>query len=417
MSASTRPGGVVFKRDAFLGTRGFSSPYFDRVRAPAETVALMRPRMMEFGVTRLARVTGLDRVGIPVWSAIRPNSRRLSVSQGKGVDDAAAAASALMEAIEVATAERLDLPRLTASAQEMAAAGRNVGLFEGLLRAGANAPDPAEVVDWVEGHDLIADAAVWLPLDVVALFDNRQRSRYWQSTDGLASGNILWEAVFHGLCERVERDALALWALRDDAGIAERCCDPLIYGDAEIAKLAVKIADAGLQLRLFDIASDAAIPVFFATISPPPSGHESQWSHFDLSSGSGCHPRQARAAIRAITEAAQTRLTTISAARDDFDPRKYATRLKADLLPYVYCSPKRDKPSEEEADIDRNAYLAFMIARLKAIGVTSVVVVPLEVGDPAYAVAKVLVPDLETVPGDRRFVHGARALRAMFSPR
>jgi len=91
--------------------------------------------------------------------------------------------------------------------------------------------------------------------------------------------------------------------------------------------------------------------------------------------------------------------------------------LKADLLPYVYCSPKRDKPSDEEADIDQDAYLAFMIARLKAIGVTSIVVVPLEARDPAYAVAKVLVPDLETVPGDRRFVHGARALRAMFSPR
>jgi YcaO-like protein with predicted kinase domain len=408
---------AMFKRNALFGTRGFSSVYFDRVRAPAETIALMRPRMAEFGITRLARVTGLDCVGIPVWSAIRPNSRTLSVSQGKGVDDAAAAASALMEAIEVATAERLDLPRLTASAEALAAMARNVSLFEGLLRADAMTPDRAEVVDWVEGYDLMREAAVWLPLDVVTLCDGQRRSRYWQSTDGLASGNILWEAILHGLCERVERDALALWALKNDAEIAGRCCDPSIYEDAEIDKLAARIEGAGLRLRLFDISSDVAIPVFFATISPVPSGRESRWSHFDLSSGSGCHPRRSRAAIRAITEAAQTRLTTISAVRDDFDPTKYETKLNADLLPYVHSAPRREKPIEEEASVDQDAYLDFMIARLRAAGVRSVVVVPLEARDPAYAVAKVLVADLETVPGDRRFARGIRALRAMFASR
>ena len=97
---------------ASLQARGVVSRYFDRVLAPAETLAAMRPRLAEFGITRLARLTGLDEVGIPVWAAIRPNALTLAVSQGKGVDDAAAAASAMMEAIEVATAERRDLPRL-----------------------------------------------------------------------------------------------------------------------------------------------------------------------------------------------------------------------------------------------------------------------------------------------------------------
>ena len=415
MSPAARLTSAAFRRDAHPETRGFPSQYLDRVRAPAETVALMRPRLAEFGITRLARVTGLDHIGIPVWSAIRPNARTLAVSQGKGVDDAAAAASALMEAIEVATAERADLPHLTASAEEMAAMGCTVVLFEGLLHAGAAAPDRTEPVDWIEGCDLMNDGAVWLPLEIVALSDGRTRSRYWQSTDGLASGNILWEAVFHGLCERIERDALALWALRDDARIAERCRDPAIYDDAEIDKLAAKIEGAGLQLRLFDIASDVTIPVFFATISSVPSGHESKWNYFDLSSGSGCHPRRVRAAIRAITEAAQTRLTTIAAVRDDFDPGKYETKLKADLLPYVYSSPRRGEPLAEESVVDQDAYLDLMIARLRAVGVRSVVAVPLEAGDRGYAVAKVLVPDLETVAGDRRFAHGERALRVMFA--
>jgi ribosomal protein S12 methylthiotransferase accessory factor len=36
------------------------------------------------GVTRIANVTGLDRIGIPVAIAVRPNSRSVSVAQGKG---------------------------------------------------------------------------------------------------------------------------------------------------------------------------------------------------------------------------------------------------------------------------------------------------------------------------------------------
>ena len=51
--------------------------------------------MAPMGITRLADVTGLDNIGIPVFQAIRPNARSLSVSQGKGVSLEAAQASAL----------------------------------------------------------------------------------------------------------------------------------------------------------------------------------------------------------------------------------------------------------------------------------------------------------------------------------
>ena len=402
---------AIYWRDNGRETREFSSPYFDRQRPPAETVALMRPRLLEFGITRLARVTGLDHIGISVWSAIRPNSKTLSVSQGKGIDDAAAAASALMEAIEVATAERLDLPRLTCSADDMLSGGRDVVLLSELLRRDATVPDRSEAIDWIEGYDLLHDLAAWAPMDAVVLSDGRTRPRYWQSTDGLASGNTLWEAVFHGLCERIERDALALWSLRSDEWIASHCLDPSSLTDPEVDKLVANVERARLQLRLFDVTSDVGVPVLFATISPVPSGRESDWRYFDLSSGSGCHPNRARAAIRAVTEAAQTRLTTIAAARDDFDPLKYRAPLNADLLPYVHVSPRR----EAHICVDRPASIGVMVGRLKAVGVRSIVVVPLESRDRDYAVAKVLVPDLESLPGDRRFAHGKRALRMMLA--
>jgi YcaO-like protein with predicted kinase domain len=400
-----------------LETRGFASPYLDRSRPAEDTVAAMRPRFSEFGVTRLARVTGLDHIGIPVWSAVRPNARTLAVAQGKGLTDAAAQASAAMEAVEVAVAERLDLPRRTASAQGLAAEGRLADPLPSLLRAGAVAPEPGEVIDWFEAFDLLRDAPVWAPLEAVELGSARAPARYWQSTDGLASGNILWEAVLHGLCERIERDALALWVLRGDAEIAAHCRDPAELGDAALDGLIARIVGAGMQLRLFDVTSDIGVPVYLAVLSPPPTGQEALWRHFDLSAGSGCHPDPARAAIRAVTEAAQTRLTTISAIRDDFDPATYQTRIDASLLPYVRLAPSRSAPRPAAAPVERADSVEWLVARLAAAGARSVIVAPLEAADPDYAVAKVIVPDLENPPGDRRFRYGGRAVRAMMARR
>lgn len=66
--------------------------------------------MAQMGITRLANVTGLDCIGIPVYVAVRPNSRALATAQGKGIDVDAAKASALMESIESWHGERIDRP-------------------------------------------------------------------------------------------------------------------------------------------------------------------------------------------------------------------------------------------------------------------------------------------------------------------
>ena len=62
------------------------------------------------GITRVANVTGLDRIGVPVVMVCRPNARSLAVSQGKGIDLAAATASGLMEAAELYHAEHIERP-------------------------------------------------------------------------------------------------------------------------------------------------------------------------------------------------------------------------------------------------------------------------------------------------------------------
>jgi ribosomal protein S12 methylthiotransferase accessory factor YcaO len=71
-----------------------------RALAPDETLARVRHHASQMGITRLGNVTGLDLIGIPVAVAVRPNSRSVSVSQGKGLTLPQAMASALMEAVE-----------------------------------------------------------------------------------------------------------------------------------------------------------------------------------------------------------------------------------------------------------------------------------------------------------------------------
>jgi ribosomal protein S12 methylthiotransferase accessory factor len=236
--------------------------------------------------------------------------------------------------------------------------------------------------------------------------------RYWRSSDGLASGNLLLEAIVHGLCERIERDAVALWQFRSDRDVFTRCIAPAAFGDDAVLGLARQIERAGFHLRLFDISSDVDVPVFFATLSPPPDGFESHWKHFDISSGSGCHPLPARAAIRAITEAAQTRVTSIAGARDDFDPSLYHATAQDDFLTYLRALPnggavecaERPEPADN---------LPFLLARLRKAGISSAILVPIDASEPDFAVAKVLVPELEHPPGERRSQFGKRALRAM----
>src|SRR3954465_14463995 len=94
-----------------------------RVIPPAETLARLRPHLEEYSITRLANVTELGEIGIPVVLAIRPNARSLSVAQGKGVDLAAAKVSALMESIEQHHAEHDRLGVRWASYEDLRAGG------------------------------------------------------------------------------------------------------------------------------------------------------------------------------------------------------------------------------------------------------------------------------------------------------
>src|SRR3954468_5272121 len=70
---------------------------------PPHDVTSLLPAL---GVTRVARITGLDRAGVEVACAVRPGGHVLQVTNGKGLAWERARASAVGEAAELWAAER-----------------------------------------------------------------------------------------------------------------------------------------------------------------------------------------------------------------------------------------------------------------------------------------------------------------------
>ncbi|KAA0695579.1 hypothetical protein DTW90_23225 [Neorhizobium sp. P12A] len=384
--------------------------YSDRSFSPGETLRRVKPWLASYGITRLSRLTTLDSNGIPVWNAVTPNAKSIVINQGKGITDIDAKVSAAMEALERAVACAPDVETVTGSWRALAESGHNLDPLPGLVAIGKDDVGPQDQLEWVKGVDLIGGRETFVPLEAVTLDRTRFENRFWQSSDGLASGNAQNEATLHGLLERIERDAYVLWQVTPIAKALERSIDPYSFDDPIIEGLLQRLERTGLRLRLFDITSDIGIPCYLALLAPTDILERKQPRFLDVTYGSGAHPNPIRAAIRAITETAQSRLTFISGARDDIDPDSFSHPLPETTRRSLAAKPGpaeiREPPPVHGAD----ALLDLTLDCLKQAGVTSAIAVPLTAMDLPFSVVKVLVPQLENPDGARKRRFGERAI-------
>ena len=188
-----------------------------RVFDPETTLANTIKLLPKIGVTRIANITDLDRVGIPVFSAIRPSaaSGAISIYSGKGISETNARISAIMESFERCLAEQPEVS-INLSGVELNTERIN-GTYESLcesyptLYPGALLlPQPVGELtnlEWVMGHDLMNEVEVLAPANAVFHpYDPKNGNKLFRSnTNGLASGNTIEEAVLHGLLEVIER--------------------------------------------------------------------------------------------------------------------------------------------------------------------------------------------------------------------
>ncbi len=386
-----------------------------RIVEPVETLHRLLPILPRVGITRVGVITGLDVVGIPVVMVCRPNGRSLSVSQGKGVDLTAAKVSGIMEALEGWHAEHVLLPLRLATYRELREVADVVDV-EQLARPSWSRFHPDLSILWIEGTDVIGSGRVWVPYECVHL-DFRSPGPqgtgcFLANGTGLAAGNHLLEAVSHALCEAVERDAFALWDARPADDRAARRVDLDTVTDPGCRGLLESCERAGVGVVAWDLTTDVGLPVFSATIVDRRSD---VLRRLPAAIGGGSHPDRGVALSRALTEAAQSRLTLIAGSRDDCPPSLYRQVKDARAIGSHLASLDVDAGRSFEdvahvpgASID--ADVTRELDLLRAAGIRQVILVDLTRPEVGVPVVRMVVPGLEgwtdkvapAVPGPRR---------------
>lgn len=388
-----------------------------RVRPPEQTWNAIKPRLREFGITRVGEVTGLDRIGLPVWIAIRPNSRTLSVSQGKGLNDTAAKVSAAMEALELAHAEQPELELKYATASEIASTGKLVDL-SALPRARHSVFGTRTMVAWTSAVAWKTGAPVWVPFEIVNADASVQRMNgagsFLHTTNGLASGNVAKEAILHGLCELIERDALALWGFAGSVKQAASRIDLASIDVSVAVDVIQRLRSAEIEPIVWDVTSDIGVATIRVALYDNTSDPVTR--PLPVSLGAGCHFDRTIALCRALTEAAQSRLTAITGSRDDLGRQRYQETQSAHAL-NVFRTYAHDNAGQKPFTSIPNATtesiteaLDLVVARLAQAGLTQILTVDLSRSEMPVCVVRTIVPGLEGPTDSPSYVPGARVL-------
>jgi ribosomal protein S12 methylthiotransferase accessory factor len=272
---------------------------------------------------------------------------------------------------------------------------------------------------WMEGRDLRRGTPLWLPFELVhadyTLPLPTGSGSFLMSTNGLASGNHPLEAISHGLCELVERDATTLWHLRAPEAQRQTRLSLDTVDDPDCRQVLERLERAGVEVGVWETTSDVGLPSFLCTLaerSPEPLHPLSP------TSGMGCHPARQVALLRALTEAAQTRGTLIAGSRDDLgEAQSYEALQDPAVLERLQRRLRHERPErrfQEVPTFEGKSFdedVAWELERLTMAGLEQVAVVDLTKPELQIPVVRVVVPGLEAaheVPG---YVPGARARR------
>jgi YcaO-like protein with predicted kinase domain len=351
------------------------------------------------GVSRIAVLTGLDRLDYPVAAAIRPLSKNLSVSFGKGETLEHAKLSAVMEAAELHYSE-------TPPSVLQKATYRH-------FRAGtALNPSCLEPVDfdidlngiqfdWVEGFNLRTRKKLMLPWDVISMdysTEARKRPRLLQfGATGLAADFDEAKAVLHGLYEVVERDCHNRWNKLPHVQRELTRVDPNSVQDAAIQNLLKKIAEARLQVMVWDMTGPGGMACYLAEVFDPEPHAATAYVQ-----GAAAALTPATALRKALAEALQIRLTYIAGSRDDLDWTDYGDRY-VDIVDNRILLMRQVKansiilPLAEKYE-DARSELKIVIRRLQDFTTDTIAVVRLSPVDCPVTVVKVVVPTFTDTP-------------------
>jgi ribosomal protein S12 methylthiotransferase accessory factor len=370
-----------------------------RAISPAATLKAITPHFPRFGISRNANITHLDKIGIPTTLSIRPNSGTLSVCSGKGFTLEAALVSGAMESIELFHAEHVSLPTIRMSYADLTEQYAVIPRGDLLLTKYSLFNEDWRY-HWTLGWDLITQSEIAVPIASVEMVRSKRRitelGAFQVTSNGLASGNTLSEAICGAILEVVERDATSCVRVAwQHTGNPPPLVDLARIRDARVLALLEQLRAADIATTLFDCTIDTKIPVYMAFI------HDVHVRGVGLYKGYGAHLDPNIAMIRALTEAVQARVIYIAGSRDDFFRQEFNRLKRADneaaLDSIAGLSPAADWPDSRSAPVNESfgEDICYMIRQLRSVGVEHVIVMDLTVEDLPVSVVKVVIPKLE----------------------
>ncbi|HYH99047.1 YcaO-like family protein [Hyalangium sp.] len=361
------------------------------------------------GVTRVARITGLDRTAVEVACAVRPGGHVLQVCNGKGLTYEGAALGALFETAELWAAEHVPPGQLVWGTRAELA-GRDGGAWSAeALGSAGRIVDPrlwGESVRcaWQQATELHSGRTVWVPAQGVYCPPGGEEalgpvSVAWTS-NGSGAHPDARRALLHALLEATERDQLARtlpggWT---EEAVLRRMLGPggLARGANRTAALARTLRERGFGVYLFDVTPSSrrpgavGLPVAAAVLVDERQGP------VPLSAGYACALGRDEALLRALLEAAQSRLTDIHGAREDVS---HADPSAARDFAAVCASARPRRRAEEMPDFSPDSAspvrgLRRVLRQLRSGGFTQAAAVTLDAPLPGLHVRRVVVPGM-----------------------
>ncbi|WP_050461605.1 YcaO-like family protein [Herbaspirillum autotrophicum] len=299
-----------------------------RSRNVEESLAIAESLAISRGISRVVDTTWLDRIGIPVYSSIRPDGVKgtLCVHAGKGFTHTEAKIGAYMEAIEFSFAtpgRNIVNWFLCKPADILASFQQRIHFSDFCPRIGQRIEHDDDIAV-VAGEEIMSNLGrVLVPAELVYMpfFENTGAKLYGTSTNGLASGNTLEEATVHGLAEVMERHVRSFDVIKDRSSLVH-----LGNAPPKIKAMAKQIENAGLHCYLRYSENPFGLAYFTGYVLEP-----DEHNPIAVASGFGFHPIAEIAAVRALAEAVQGRLSHIHGGRDDIIKRvETATSLGRD---------------------------------------------------------------------------------------
>jgi len=373
-----------------------------RTILPKETLDRVIPLLPVAGMEPLEDITGKDNIGIPVYSISRPGASKGAVSNynGKGPTPEQAMASAVMEAMERYSAERRETDELVyGTYAEASSVGFTLDPKELILPMRIMNYVYNDEIAWVKGYEMFRGEDIWVPANAVfhPYFNDSDMQIFRYHTNGIAAGNTLEEAVLHALLELVERDAWSIAEFNEHAN-----ADVIVDEGSICGQLLKNFRDGGVEIHLKDLTNDIGIPTIGAAADDVRTKDPEL-----LTIGVGTHLNPEIAAVRAITEVAQSRTTHKHGVKTNAKLQKINNEMGYDRIKEVnrmwYSPSKNEIKLSDMERLDTDYVLddiEVVLQRLDETGFDKIIAVDLTRSEVGVPVVRMIVPGLEVYTMD-----------------